>query len=61
MLVFSKKCDVREAINDPSGSGNDTTLSEISLDENDVCNEQTERLHSIIGDTILICAQVSLF
>jgi len=56
--LFSKKCGMRGTPDDGSASGNDTTLSEINVDADGVCNEETERLHSIIGDTILICAQI---
>ena len=56
--LFSKKCDTQGKNEDTSGTRNDTTVSEINVGTNGVCNEETERLHSIIGDTILICAQV---
>ena len=42
-------------------SENSTTPSEDYIDTSDICNEDEERLHSIIGDIILICAQVSFF
>ena len=45
-----------------SGSGNDTLGDmEVPVGRNGVCNEKTERFHSIIGDIILITAQVILF
>ena len=45
-----------------SGSGNDTLGEmEVPVGRNGVCNEKTERFHSIIGDIILITAQVILF
>lgn len=42
-----------------SGSGNDTLGDmEVPVGRNGVCNEKTERFHSIIGDIILITAQI---
>ena len=40
-------------------SENATTPSEDYIDTSEICNEDEERLHSIIGDIILIGAQVS--
>jgi drug/metabolite transporter (DMT)-like permease len=57
--LFSKKCDLLGISDDGSGGFvNDTIPSEINIGMDGPCDEETERFHSIIGDTILICAQI---
>merc|ERR1711962_1016067 len=63
--LFSKKCMRETTDNELSGfettttsSENATTPSEDDIDTSEICNEDEERLHSIIGDIILIGAQI---
>merc|ERR1711962_120269 len=63
--LFSKKCMRETTDNELSSfettttpSENATTPSEDYIDTSEICNEDEERLHSIIGDIILIGAQI---